>query len=177
MQGDDHGRERLDTRFPILDLPSEQTNTREVSCTSPPHLWGTRQRRSPIPPSVVGLPATGLPLRDRVKEDRGGSMERLEAIDHEDYLQPTGNPPRLQVGVRDLSSDLRCTRRPTAPHHRAGEPGEDAGVGAGDQARKTLLEPGPRRAGQSPSCFPTTLLLPKAAKASLLTRRDGAPAD
>ena len=43
---------------------------------------------------------------DRLEDDEGGSIERLETIDQEEYLRRTGKLSRPAAELRDLSIDL-----------------------------------------------------------------------
>jgi len=45
-------------------------------------------------------------LNDRLEDDEGGSIERLETIDQEEYLRRTGKLSRPAAELRDLSIDL-----------------------------------------------------------------------
>ncbi|RMD62843.1 MAG: sigma-70 family RNA polymerase sigma factor [Planctomycetota bacterium] len=45
-------------------------------------------------------------LNDRLKDDEGGSIERLETIDQEEYLRRTGKLSRPAAELQDLSIDL-----------------------------------------------------------------------
>jgi len=46
-------------------------------------------------------------LNDRLEDGEGGSVERMEIIDQEDYLRRTGRLSRPAAVLRDLSLDLR----------------------------------------------------------------------
>ncbi|WP_058868173.1 sigma factor [Chloracidobacterium thermophilum] len=46
-------------------------------------------------------------LNDRLEDEEGGSVERMETIDQEDYLRRTGRLSRPASELRDLSLDVR----------------------------------------------------------------------
>jgi len=46
-------------------------------------------------------------LNDRLEDEEGGSIERMETIDQEDYLRRTGRLSRPAAELRDLSFDVR----------------------------------------------------------------------
>lgn len=46
-------------------------------------------------------------LNDRLEDEEGGSVERMETIDQEDYLRRTGRQSRPASELRDLSLDVR----------------------------------------------------------------------
>ena len=46
-------------------------------------------------------------LNERLEDEEGGSVERMETIDQEDYLRLTGGLSRSTAELRDLSIDVR----------------------------------------------------------------------
>jgi len=48
-------------------------------------------------------------LNDRLEDEEGGSVERMETIDQEDYLRRTGRLSRPPAELRDLSLGVRKT--------------------------------------------------------------------
>jgi len=46
-------------------------------------------------------------LNDRFEDEQGGSVERMETIDQEDYMRRTGRLSRPAAELRDLSVDVR----------------------------------------------------------------------
>lgn len=46
-------------------------------------------------------------LNDRLENEEGSSVERIETIDQEDYLRRTGRLSRPAAELRDLSLDVR----------------------------------------------------------------------
>ena len=46
-------------------------------------------------------------LNERLEDEEGGSVERMETIDQEDYLRLTGGLSRSMAELRDLSIDVR----------------------------------------------------------------------
>ncbi len=57
-------------------------------------------------------------LNDRFDDEEGGSVERMETIDQEDYLRRTGKLARPAWELRDLSLDVQKTIEKLPPELR-----------------------------------------------------------
>jgi RNA polymerase sigma-70 factor (ECF subfamily) len=57
-------------------------------------------------------------LNDRFENDEGGSVERIDTINQDDYLQRTGNLSRPISDLRGLSIDVRSTVEKLPPELR-----------------------------------------------------------
>jgi len=58
-------------------------------------------------------------LNERLEDEEGGSVERMETIDQEDYLRLTGGLSRSTAELRDLSIDVRQAIEKLPPELRA----------------------------------------------------------
>ena len=57
-------------------------------------------------------------LNDQLEDDEGGSVDRMETIDQEDYLSRTGRLSRSSPEIRDLALDIRMTLDSLSPELR-----------------------------------------------------------
>ncbi len=57
-------------------------------------------------------------LNERLEDEEGGSVERMETIDQEDYLRLTAGLSRSTAELRDLSIDVRQTIEKLPPELR-----------------------------------------------------------
>ena len=57
-------------------------------------------------------------LNDRLEDEEGRSIERMETLDQEDYLRRTGKLSRPMSELRNLSIDLRSAVQTLPPELR-----------------------------------------------------------